>query len=127
MKTSVLILFLSLTLFSCSKDDDNEKQLSGSYFLVNVECFCGFDPDINFNDFKLNFVKGKNQLILDNPTEDYFYIADSGTYTYSINGDVITVNSMSFNYKIEGDSLILTFVDEPQIADDELVLTYKRN
>jgi len=127
MKKLILIFFLTCTLISCSKDDDNQKQLSGTYMLMDVYCFCGFDPAIDFNNFKLNFVEGKNQLVLENPTEDYSYIGGSGTYNYAIDGDVITVNGMSFKYKMDGDNLTLGFLDDPQLADDELTLIYKKN
>lgn len=127
MKKVILILLLTGAITSCSKEDHNQKQLSGEWFLSNVDCFCRFDPDIDFNDFKLIFTEEKLEVKLKSPSEEIYFIAKPGTYNYYIDGDIITINNMSFNYKIEGDKLIMTFLDEPQIADDELTLLYKRS
>jgi len=126
MKKLILILLLSVAITSCSKEDDNQKQLSGTWILVNVDCFCGFDPAINNNSYKLIFTEGKNELVLENPAEGYSYIAESGTYNYTLDGNVLKVKNLNFTYKIEGENLTLSFVDNPQIADDELDLTYKK-
>lgn len=127
----ILILALSLVFLSaCSNNDDNaqvDSELHGTWMLTNIACFCGFDPETNFNDFSLIFNNSENTVIVDNPREDYFYIANSGTYQYNLNGDVIKINgSEDFKYKIEGNNLILSRVDDPRIADDELDLAYKK-
>ena len=129
MKKLILFLFLAVSL-SCSNDDDSyiDAQLSGEWRLVNIYCYCGFDPAIDFNDFTLRFEKEENILHLDNPTESYFYIAESGSYKYNIEGNIITIkgSEASFKYVFEDANLILTLLDEPAIADDELSLVYER-
>ncbi len=118
-----------LFLASCSNSDDDPKidsQLNASWMLTNIDCFCGFDPATNLNDFTLLFKASENSVIVQNPREDYFYIANSGSYNYTLSNDTIKINgSDDFKYSINGDLLTLIRVDDPQIADDELVLTYK--
>ncbi len=95
--------------------------------LTNISCFCGFDPDTNFNDFTLNFKDSENRVNVQNLREDYFYIANSGTYDYTLSDGTLKINgSDDFKYSIDIDILTLTRVDDPQIADDELVLSYKK-
>lgn len=127
----ILILLLSVVfLSSCSNDDNNPKidaELNGTWMLTNISCFCGFDPDTNFNDFTLNFNASEKIVIVQNPREDYFYIANSGTYSFNLTEDTIKINrSDDFKYSVDGDILTLTRVDDPQIADDELTLIYSR-
>lgn len=127
----ILILLLSVVfLTACSNDDNNPKidaELNGTWMLTNISCFCGFDPDTNFNDFTLNFNASEKIVIVQNPREDYFYIANSGTYSFNLTEDTIKINgSDDFKYSVDGDILTLTRVDDPQIADDELTLIYSR-
>ncbi len=130
MKNIFIVLLIAIFLSACSNSDDNPKidaELSGTWMLTNISCFCGFDPETNFNDFTLQFKNSENSVIVQNPREDYFYIAKSGTYNFTLSNGILKINgSDDFKYIIEGDELILTRVDDPQIADDELDLTYKK-
>ena len=124
------MLLLSAVFLSACSNDDSPKidgQLSGTWMLTNISCFCGFDSETNFNDFTLRFKDSENRVVVQNPREDYFYIANSGTYNYTLTDDTLKINgSDDFKYIVDGDILILTRVDDPQIADDELDLTYKK-
>ena len=126
----VLFVAIVFALFtSCSKDEITDDRLNGNWQLSDVQCFCGFDPDINFNDFTLNFNESSKILILDNPTEGYFYIAESGSYSYSLqDGQILKIEgAQAFQYEITNNILTLILIDNPQIADDELTLIYKRS
>ena len=105
-----------------------DNQINGNWQLTNVYCFCGFDPEINFNDYTLSFAESSNMVTLYNPTEGYFYIAETGSYSYTlIDNKILKIaGAPVFKYTIENDILTLVLVDNPQIADDELTLVYKR-
>jgi len=130
MKKILILLLSVVVLTACSNDDDNperDAELSGTWMLTNISCFCGFDSETNFNDFTLRFKDSENSVVVQNPREDYFYIANSGTYNYTLLNSTLKINgSDDFKYSIDGDVLTLTRVDDPQIADDELDLTYKK-
>lgn len=129
MKKLTLLLLLIVAI-SCSNDDDqSNSDLSGNWYLVNAYCYCAFDESLDLNDFKLHFDDSENILHLDNPTDSYFYINESGSYKYSIDGDIIHIEgaNASYKYEIQESNLILTLLDDPLIADDELVLTYTRS
>lgn len=129
MKKVILFVFLAVSI-SCSNDDHPNKnpELNGEWYLANISCFCGFDEGVDFNDFTLHFDNSKNMLHLDNPTESYYYIAESGSYEYNLQGNIISIEGSddSYRYEFEDSNLILTLIDEPEIADDELSLTYHR-
>lgn len=96
--------------------------------MIEVDCYCAFEEDIDLQDFKLIFDDSGNTLHLDNPTEAYYYIAETGAYKYDLEGDIIKLSGLNntFKFKTEGNKLVLTLIDDPQIADDELVLTYQK-
>lgn len=124
------LVFLSALVvsFSCSNNDDSEKEtlLSGEWYLSEVNCFCFFDSD-NFEEYTLRFDISKNTLHLNNPAGKPYFIAESGSYEYNIDEDIIIINGTeAFQFEMNNSNLILTYVDEPSIADDELVLRYNR-
>ena len=130
MKKSFLILLIAI-ISACSGDDEGNQspRLSGDWMLISADCQCAFDETINLQDFKLRFDDSGNTLHLDNPTESYYYIAETGAYKYDLEGDILKISGLNntFKFKTEGNKLVLTLIDDPQIADDELVLTYLKN
>lgn len=124
----LIFLLIIVISGSCSNKDDSEKEklLSGEWYLSEVNCFCYFDSN-NFEEYTLRFDTSKNTLHLNNPAGNPFFIAESGSYEYIIDEDTIIINgSEAFQFEMNNSSLILTYVDEPEIADDELVLRYNR-
>ncbi len=118
------ILILTLLFVSCSKDNDDviNVELQGKWTLTDVLCYCGFEPDTDFSAHEITFEK--SNLIVS--SSENLQFLSSGSYT--VNGNRITLqNGDQYKYVIKGNSLQLTFVDEPNIADDELLLVYERN
>ncbi len=125
MKKICAALFLTFLLVSCSSDnnDDPNTPLEGKWTLTNVSCFCGFGNNPDFSGHKLTFVG--NNLEVENTGEFKFLIDAAGAYTAQ--GNVITFkNGRQYTYIVKTDILELTFVDNPQIADDEIFMAYKR-
>lgn len=125
MRTRITtILILSLLFVSCSKDNDDviNVELQGSWTLSDVMCYCAFEPDTDFSTHKITFEK--SNLIVS--SSENLQFLSSGSYT--VNGNRITLHDgTQYKYVIKGNNLELTFVDEPGIADDELLLVYERN
>ena len=129
MKKILIIAIVFALLVSCSKDEITDNRLNGDWQLSDVQCYCGFDPETNFNDFTLNFDDSSKFLTLDNPTVGYYFIAEAGRYSYSLQDRQIlkVQGAQSFKYDISNNILTLILIDNPDIADDELTLIYKRN
>jgi len=65
-------------------------------------------------------------LLVENSTETFF-ISEAGSYNYQIeNNKVVIKNTIEFTYELSGETLVMTFVDDPEIGDDEITLTYKK-
>ncbi len=127
----ILVLFLSISLFACSDDDGTtvtgDGILNGEWTLTNVVCFCGFPDPPGFEMTTLTFDAANDEVtVLSGGSLMYF--KNNGTYSYTIVGDRITLeDGSSYDFVISGNSLSLQFVDEPNIADDEILYTLIRN
>lgn len=125
MRRIATILLAVFTFVSCTKDNNDviNTELEGKWTLTNASCFCGFGENPNFDKHKITFA-GSN-LNVENSGENQFLTHAAGAYT--VNGNVITLkNGQQYTYVIKENKLELTFVDEPNIADDELFLEYVR-
>ncbi len=129
MRRITTILLLAIFAVSCSVDNQEEAivnvDLEGDWVLENVSCFCFFEPDTDFSTHRISFAGSKLTVINEG---DHFFLTKSGDYDYSVEGNLITLpDGAQYRYQQEGEELLLSFVDEPQIADDEVSLTYYRN
>lgn len=126
MKKIIASLVLVALITSCTKDEDKnfDDSLQGKWVLTNVICYCAFGDDPDFSGHTLTF--DVSNLKVENTGE--FDFLSSATGEYSLKGNVITFDSgRQFRYSIQSNMLELIFVDNPIIADDELVLEYKRD
>jgi len=116
--------------FSCTDDDNggevNDDGLEGQWTLTNVSCFCAFGENPDFSATHIIFNLGANELEVSNTGENV-YFRENGTYTYLGNDNRLTFNDgRSYTFAINGSELSLVFVDEPNIADDEVSYTFTR-
>ena len=126
MKRIAAILVLFIVIASCTKDNDDviNTELEGKWILTNVSCFCGFGENPDFSTHKITF-QGSN-LNVENSGENQFLTNAAGSYT--VNGNIITLKGgAQYTYVIKDDTLALTFIDNPEIADDEIFLEYLKN
>jgi len=128
MKKLVALLFLTLIVVSCSDDTNDDSDatptpLEGNWTLTSASCFCAFGENPDFSGHKITF-EGNN-LSVENTGEFKFLTNAAGDFT--LQGNLITFeNGEQYTYELKSNALSLTFVDDPQIADDELVLAYSQ-
>lgn len=130
MKNFIYLLVL-VVFISCSNDDDQPQtsQFDEEWYLVNAICFCWFEEELDFSEFKLSFKTSENQVHIENPEGPLYFIAETGIYDYSFQGDTLLIENAArvrFKYEEKDSFLILTYVDDPGIADDELVLRFQQ-
>jgi hypothetical protein len=130
MKIVIFVLGVFLFCTSCSNTDDDlitDETLSGEWVLTAVLCFCGFPEDVDFSLHTLNFSEEGNRVTVKNDSDTY-YFHESGTYQFTNTNNTISLedNDRSYTYQIEADVLLLSYVDEPMIADDEVTYKYAR-
>jgi hypothetical protein len=122
----LLSLALLIYIVSCSKNEIDDTALNGAWTLVNVSCFCFFPDPPDFNMTQVEFSSSQNEVIITNSGEST-YLMENGTYTYTGNGNRITFeNGRSFNFEVEESNLQLIFIDQPNIADDEITYSFER-
>lgn len=121
---------LSVLLVSCDLVDEPviaDAALEGEWILTNVACFCGFEPDTDFTLTRLIF-EPENSKITVIQDGDYTFFREAGVYYYGGQGDRIGFSdNRVYRFEINGSLLTLTYQDEPEIADDEVFYTLKRN
>ncbi|MBQ4802386.1 hypothetical protein J8L88_05910 [Aquimarina sp. MMG015] len=98
------IVLLSIILFSCSNDDDNNAQsskIAGAWNLVRVSGgVTGVDEDIEKGLIVWDFNETTGMVTINNTITDSSFnvLLDSGTYTYSISApadaDILIVNEI---------------------------------
>ena len=126
MRKVISLLVILLAFVNCSSDDDIiNPELDQKWVLNNVTCFCFFGDDFDFTTHRLSFNTSEGIVVIENSEENSF-IAPAGTYPYSDNGEVIEIDGKQFRYEIKGNTLTLNFVDNPNIADDEISYFYTK-
>ncbi|NAY92033.1 hypothetical protein GTQ34_08885 [Muricauda sp. JGD-17] len=126
MKKTILML-CALGIVACSSNDNNDIEPTGEKWVLNsVVCFCFFGDNVDFSTHTIQFDRTNKNVVIEND-EVIQFLAPEGTYPYTVDGSVITILERQYRYQEDGDSLILTFVDEPLIADDEITYFYSRN
>ena len=107
---------------------DNDDKLEGQYILQNVSCYCLFE---NY-DFTLNqlwFFPDKNLLLSKGDEYDGAYISSPNEpFEYTLIDGLLTLTRSNREYVVnfDNDIVILTYVDDPQIADDEITYYFKK-
>lgn len=122
-----IAFFLSILCFlSCSNDDNQINPAGDTWVLDNVVCFCYFGDNFDFSTHTIRFDAETKTVFIENDEATPF-IADSGSYPYLVDGAVVTIQGKEYRYQEDGDTLTLTYVDEPLIADDEVTYYYIKN
>lgn len=137
MKKLILLLLFIPLVFSCSITDDVSKtpEIKGQYILQDVSCFCSFDvitkDNLNY-DFTKNqlwFFPEQDILVSKGNVNDGIVITKPNEPSkFLIYNGVLTLNDSGREYTIEvkQDEIILTYIDNPEIADDEITYVFKK-
>jgi len=126
-----LFLFSVLFIVQMCQNDNITKisnELNGQYILQNISCFCFFE-DYDFSVNQLWFFPNKNLLVSKGNEFDGVYISSPNQPSeyYLIDG-VLTLTNSNREYVVNfnDDEVILTFIDDPLIADDEITYYFKK-
>lgn len=130
MKKIILILLFIQLVFSCSAIDEVSKtaEIKGQYILQDVSCFCYFD-NYDFTKNQLWFFPEQNILVSKGNVNDGIFITKPNEPSkFLIYDGVLTLNENEKEYTIEvkQNEIILTYIDNPEIADDEITYIFKK-
>lgn len=129
-KKALFVVLISVLGFSsCTDNDANalvDVALEGEWVLENVTCFCGFSEDFDFSQHRIIFDVSASTADVFN-TDEVFFITDTGKYDVQVrNPNRITISRRQYTYEVNGTNLVLNFIDNPDLSDDEILLSYQR-
>lgn len=123
-------LMMSVFLISCDSDNDpviQDTGLNGEWILQEVSCFCAFDANVDFSETRLIFETDTNTLTVINEGTDRFF-KESGVYRYGGQNNILDfTDNTSYQFEVAENQLTLVYLDNPQIADDEVVYSLRRS
>lgn len=126
-------LIAFLFLFSmCEQNDTLTKEdiniIKGQYILQNVSCYCLFQ-DYDFTVNQLWFFPKEQLLVSKGSVNDGANITSPNEpKSYFIADGILTLTKSKKQYIIEtkADEIVLSFIDDPRIADDEITYSFKK-
>ena len=129
MNQLIPLLFLALTLLSCSKENEPiPNDLQGQWILKEVFCFCYFD-DYDFTQNQLWIFTDEKVLLAKGPLENEINIVPlNDPASFAVKDQVLEIGNSkrSYSYEQKDDKLTLTYIDNPMIADDEITFVFER-
>ena len=123
----LILLLLFIPLVSCETSETKE-DIKGQYILQDVICFCNFD-NYDFTKNQLWFFPEEELLVSKGDSNDGVFITKPNKLSkFLIYNGVLTLNESGKEYTIQvkQDELILTNIDNPDIADDEITYIFKK-
>lgn len=128
MKKLLLITLWCLFL-ACVDDDDpavDDIALKGEWVLSDISCYCTFDPEIDFLQTHIFFDTEEGSLTVTHNSE-YNLFKKEGVYYYGGQGFIIDfADDTAYQFNVRGNQLILVYLDDPDIADDEVTYYFTR-
>jgi hypothetical protein len=125
MKYSITAFLL--LVFTCEKTDVELVQpIKGQWLLEDVSCFCFFEKD-SFMDSQLWFFPATAQLVSKGIEGKSFSISTlNAPEAYTLVDNVLQIDTRQYTVQHDGDRLILSYIDNPDIADDEITFYYRK-
>ena len=127
-----LMLLIALALSSCLKDNElNSSEigvLEGRWQLQQISCYCYFE-DYDFTTNEL-WVSAKSSVMLSrNQNGQPLGISDNGIVTpIRVQGNELDdlISNRSYTFEVDANNLSISYIDNPDIADDEISYYFKR-
>jgi len=128
----ILVLLIALVLSSCLKDNELNSPkigaIEGRWQLQQVSCYCYFaDYDFTTNEL---WVSAKSSVMLSrNQNGQPLGISDNEIVTpIRVQGNELDdlISNRSYTFEVVDNNLSIHYVDNPDIADDEISYYFKR-
>lgn len=128
----LLIFFVAIILASCLKENNVSNSqigaLEGRWQLESVSCFCYFeDYDFTVNEL---WISAKASIIISrNQNGQPLGVTDNEIVTpVDVRNNELrdVISNRSYTFEVKDDRLDIHYIDDPQIADDEISYFFKR-
>ena len=123
------LMLYFLFLLSCNNETIIETpRVEGQYILQDVSCYCDFD-NYDFTKNQVWFFPDDDILVSKGDSKNGVFISKPNEPSkYQIYNGILTLNETGKEYTIEldEDKIILSYIDNPDIADDEITYVFKK-
>ena len=123
------LMLCFLFLLSCNNENIVETpRVEGQYILQDVSCYCDFD-NYDFTKNQVWFFPDDDILVSKGDSKNGVFISKPNEPSkYQIYNGILTLNEAGKEYTIEldEDKIILSYIDNPDIADDEITYVFKK-
>lgn len=129
MKKLFAVSMLFFVLLSCNKEEINSSFLEGQWILSDVSCFCYFGEDPKFDQQYIWFFSDKGMMVANGKNRVNYFKEPGNVYQYELIDDKTLKfedSPRTFDMSLNGDQLTINYIDDPQIADDEVSYTFVR-
>jgi|SaaInl85LU_5_DNA_1037374.scaffolds.fasta_scaffold34254_2 hypothetical protein len=128
-----IILAIALLMTMCEKRETEStlnpfSELQNRYILKNVQCECFFE-NYDFKTNELWFFPESNIAISKGLGSTGLYASSPNLpENYRVKDDIIEFekSGKSYYFRIENEILVLSNIDDPEIADDEIVYSFEK-
>jgi hypothetical protein len=128
MKKLFVLALAALSLLGCEEEEVQASFLEGQWVLKDVSCFCYFDPETNFDKHYIWFFPNIGLMVANGTQSDLYFKEPGKVYKFNVKDNTVGFSDSNrrFTYKITENTLELQYVDNPQIADDEITYYFER-
>lgn len=118
----------TILLMGCEGDEIDSSVLEGQWILQNISCFCYFGEEPKFDQHYIWFFPDKGLMVANGNGAAATFKEPGQVYSYTIKDQLLGFNDDSRKYAIEinQNQLSLRYIDNPQIADDEITYIFTR-
>jgi hypothetical protein len=122
MKKLFFLALVPLLHMSCESEEVNASFLEGQWILKDVSCFCYFEVETNFDQHYIWFFPKEGLMVANGTQADYYFKEPGKAYRFNLKNNTLGFSDSDrrFSYELTENSLRLSYIDNPQIADDEI-------
>ena len=122
-KIVIPVLVTLLTVFACTDDDsqDFQEAPNGQYRIVDIICYCSITDDGSIDYWIFDLAsESMTILIVDSDGQEL----SSEKFFYGTEGKHLLIGNdgRKYSQKTVSGFLELTYLDNPEISDDEIVI-----
>ena len=131
MRFTILVIILAMTMCESVESEltlNPFSEVQNRYLLKNVQCECFFD-NYDFKTNELWFFPESSVAVSKGFGSTGLYVSSPNEpENYRVKDDIIEFaqSGKSYYFRIENESLVLSNIDDPQIADDEIVYYFEK-
>ncbi len=121
MKRYVLLLCMSVLLVACKDDDSQTMLIDGRWSMISYSCGLLGGGQFEEGENVWTIDSSAKTLIIDKTSKSKLgCVMESGTFDITVTEDKFVIGTTGYDYRIDGDSLLLS--DMPEVDGPSFTL-----